>query len=65
MGLGDSLYWPASGAAITDNSQAHQRDEAFAVSGLVDSLRAGLGIVLGDCCGPLAILINGCLSSMV
>ena len=47
MGLGDSLYWPASGAAITDNSQDHQRDEAFAVSGLADSLGSGLGIVLG------------------
>ncbi|MEO1509996.1 MAG: MFS transporter [Cyanobacteria bacterium J06633_23] len=47
MGLGDSLYWPASGAAITDNSHDHQREEAFAVSGLADSLGSGLGIVLG------------------
>ncbi|MEM9007632.1 MAG: MFS transporter [Cyanobacteria bacterium P01_F01_bin.86] len=47
MGLGDSLYWPASGAAITDNSSSHQREEAFAVSGLADSLGSGLGIVLG------------------
>ncbi|MFG6095186.1 MFS transporter [Leptothoe sp. ISB3NOV94-8A] len=47
MGLGDSLYWPASGAAITDNSNNHQREEAFAVSGLADSLGSGLGIVLG------------------
>lgn len=47
MGLGDSLYWPASGAAITDNSNHHQREEAFAVSGLADSLGSGLGIVLG------------------
>ena len=47
MGMGDSLYWPASGAAITDNSQDHQRDEAFAVSGLADSLGSGLGIVFG------------------
>ncbi|MEM9483750.1 MAG: MFS transporter [Cyanobacteria bacterium P01_F01_bin.116] len=47
MGLGDSLYWPASGAAITDNSNDHQREEAFAVSGLADSLGSGLGIVMG------------------
>ncbi|WAL59873.1 MFS transporter [Thermocoleostomius sinensis] len=47
MGLGDSLYWPASGAAITDRSQDSQREEAFAVSGLADSLGSGLGIVLG------------------
>ncbi|MEM1256622.1 MAG: MFS transporter [Cyanobacteria bacterium P01_H01_bin.21] len=47
MGMGDSLYWPASGAAITDNSQDHQREEAFAVSGLADSLGSGLGIVFG------------------
>ncbi|MEM7062590.1 MAG: MFS transporter [Cyanobacteria bacterium P01_B01_bin.77] len=47
MGLGDSLYWPASGAAITDNSNNHQREEAFAVSGLADSLGSGLGIVIG------------------
>ncbi len=47
MGLGDSLYWPASGAAITDNSSDQQREEAFAVSGLADSLGSGLGIVLG------------------
>ena len=47
MGLGDSLYWPASGAAITDNSDHHQREEAFAVSGLADSLGSGFGIVLG------------------
>ena len=47
MGLGDSLYWPASGAAITDNSNNHQREEAFAISGLADSLGSGLGIVLG------------------
>ena len=47
MGLGDSLYWPASGAAITDESPSHQREEAFAVSGLADALGSGLGIVLG------------------
>ncbi|NEQ50550.1 MAG: MFS transporter [Leptolyngbya sp. SIO3F4] len=47
MGLGDSLYWPASGAAITDNSSDHQREEAFAISGLADSLGSGLGIILG------------------
>lgn len=47
MGLGDSLYWPASGAAIADNSSGRQREEAYAVSGLADALGSGLGIVLG------------------
>ena len=47
MGLGDSLYWPASGAAIVDNSTSRQREEAYAVSGLADALGSGLGIVLG------------------
>ncbi|MDB9525120.1 MFS transporter [Oscillatoria sp. CS-180] len=56
MGLGDSLYWPASGAAITDESPDHQREEAFAVSGLADALGSGLGIVLG---GLLIATANG------
>ena len=47
MGLGDSLYWPASGAAIADASPGNQREEAFAISGLADMLGSGLGIVLG------------------
>ncbi|MEO1352774.1 MAG: MFS transporter [Cyanobacteria bacterium J06635_15] len=47
MGLGDSLYWPASGAAIADDSHGRQREEAYAVSGLADALGSGLGIVLG------------------
>ncbi|MEO0377666.1 MAG: MFS transporter [Cyanobacteria bacterium P01_A01_bin.17] len=47
MGLGDGLYWPASGAAIADDSSGSGREEAFAVSGLADSLGSGLGIVLG------------------
>ncbi|MEM9907680.1 MAG: MFS transporter [Cyanobacteria bacterium P01_D01_bin.44] len=47
MGLGDGLYWPASGAAIADDSPGSRREEAFAVSGLADSLGSGLGIVLG------------------
>lgn len=47
LGLGDSLYWPASGAAIADLTRDHDRDTAFALSGLADSLAAGLGIVIG------------------
>ncbi|NER83537.1 MAG: MFS transporter [Leptolyngbya sp. SIO1D8] len=47
MGFGDSLYWPASGAAIADESPGRQREEAYAVSGLADALGSGLGIVLG------------------
>lgn len=47
MGLGDSLYWPASGAAIADDSHGRQREEAYAVLGLADALGSGLGIVLG------------------
>ena len=47
LGLGDSLYWPASGAVIADLTQDKGRDAAFALSGLADSLAAGLGIVIG------------------
>ena len=47
LGLGDSLYWPASGAVIADLTQDEGRDAAFALSGLADSLAAGLGIVIG------------------
>ena len=47
MGLGDSLYWPASGAAIADASSGRQREKAYAVSGLADALGSGLGIVMG------------------
>jgi MFS family permease len=47
LGLGDSLYWPASGAAIADLTQDQDRDTAFALFGLADSLAAGVGIVMG------------------
>ncbi len=55
LGLGDSLYWPASGAAIADLTQGQERDTAFAISGLADSLATGLGIVIGG----LLITIQG------
>ncbi|MBE7381658.1 MAG: MFS transporter [Leptolyngbya sp. SIO1E4] len=58
MGLGDSLYWPASGAAITDLTDNDERDTAFAVSGLADSLGSGLGIVVGG----LLITMSGSYS---
>ena len=41
MGLGIGLYWPATEAAVADLTTVEQRNEAFAVTRLADSL--GLG----------------------
>ncbi|AFZ37260.1 major facilitator superfamily MFS_1 [Stanieria cyanosphaera PCC 7437] len=47
MGLGIGLYWPATEAAIVDLTTVQQRNEAFAITRLADSLGLGLGVVLG------------------
>jgi MFS family permease len=47
MGLGVGLYWPATEAAVADLSTIDQRNEAFAITRLADSLGMGMGVVLG------------------
>jgi len=47
MGLGIGLYWPATEAVVADLTSDHQRNEAFALVRLADSLGLSLGIVLG------------------
>lgn len=47
MGLGVGLYWPATEAAVADLSTVEQRNEAFAITRLADSLGMGMGVVLG------------------
>ena len=47
MGFGIGMYWPAAEAAIIDLTTPKQRNEAFAVTRLADSLGLSLGTVLG------------------
>lgn len=47
MGLGIGLYWPATEAAVADLTTLDQRNEAFAITRLADSLGLGLGVVFG------------------
>jgi len=47
MGLGVGLYWPATEAAVIDLTTFKQRNEAFAITRLADTIGLGLGIVLG------------------
>lgn len=47
MGLGIGLYWPSAEAMIADLTTPDQRNEAFALNRLADSLGLGLGVVLG------------------
>jgi MFS family permease len=47
MGLGVGLYWPATEAVVADLTIGQQRQEAYALTRLGDSLGLGLGIVLG------------------
>ncbi len=46
MGLGLSLYWPATLAVTTDLTTPENRTEAFALTRLADNLGLGLGAVL-------------------
>ena len=47
MGFGIGMYWPATEAAIMDITSVEQRNEAFALTRLADSLGLSLGVVLG------------------
>ncbi|MBW4474325.1 MAG: MFS transporter [Stenomitos rutilans HA7619-LM2] len=47
MGLSIGLYWPANEAMVADLTTSAQRNEAFALTRLCDSLGLGLGVVLG------------------
>ncbi|MBF2029292.1 MAG: MFS transporter [Oscillatoriales cyanobacterium C42_A2020_001] len=47
MGFGMGLYWPSAEALVADLSTSAQRNEAFALNRLCDSLGLGLGVVLG------------------
>lgn len=47
MGLGIGFYWPSAEAMVADLAPAAQRNEAFAVNRLCDSLGLSLGVVLG------------------
>ncbi|MBE9126581.1 MULTISPECIES: MFS transporter [unclassified Coleofasciculus] len=47
MGLGIGLYWPATEAAVADLTTIDQRNEAFAITRLADSMGLGIGVVLG------------------
>jgi MFS family permease len=46
MGLGIGFYWPAAEAAVADLTTPKQRNEAYALNRLGDSLGLGLGVVL-------------------
>lgn len=47
MGLGLGLYWPPNEAMVADLTTSAQRNEAFAITRLCDSLGLGLGVVMG------------------
>lgn len=47
MGMGIGLYWPATEAAVADLTALGDRNEAFAITRLADSLGLGVGVVLG------------------
>ncbi len=47
MGLGVGLYWPATEAVVADLTTDKNRNEAFAVVRLADSLGLSAGVVLG------------------
>lgn len=47
MGLGIGFYWPATEAAVADLTKAEQRNEAFALTRLADSVGLGLGVIFG------------------
>ncbi|MEO0868329.1 MAG: MFS transporter [Cyanobacteria bacterium J06642_11] len=47
MGLGVGLYWPATEAVVADLTTEANRNEAFAIVRLADSLGLSAGVVLG------------------
>lgn len=46
LGLGTSLYWPATMTVITDLTAAEQRTDAMALTRLADNLGLGLGALI-------------------
>jgi MFS family permease len=47
MGFGIGLYWPATEAVVADLTSPVERNEAFAIVRLADSIGLGAGVVLG------------------
>ncbi|MEM9979773.1 MAG: MFS transporter, partial [Cyanobacteria bacterium P01_D01_bin.2] len=47
MGLGVGLYWPATEAVVADLTNDKNRNEAFAIVRLADSLGLSAGVVVG------------------
>lgn len=47
MGLGIGLYWPATEAAVADLTTSEQRNEAFAITRLADSMGLSIGVIWG------------------
>ncbi|GFE69748.1 MFS transporter [Chroococcus sp. FPU101] len=47
MGFGMGLYWPANETMVADLTTGEQRNEAFAMTRLADSLGLSLGVMLG------------------
>lgn len=47
MGLGIGLYWPSTEAVVADITSSSERNEAFALVRLADSLGLGIGVILG------------------
>lgn len=47
MGFGIGLYWPATEAVVADLTQPEQRNEAFAIVRLADSVGLSSGVILG------------------
>lgn len=47
MGLGIGLFWPSAEALVADLAAPQDRNEAFALNRLCDSLGLGIGVVLG------------------
>jgi MFS family permease len=47
MNLGIGLYWPATEAVVADLTTGDERNEAFGLVRLADSLGLGLGVILG------------------
>jgi MFS family permease len=60
MGLGIGLFWPSAEALVADLSTPQDRNEAFALNRLCDSLGLGIGVVLGG----LVISITGAYRSL-
>lgn len=46
VGLGLGLYWPPNESIVADLSPPEQRNEAFAITRLCDSLGLGIGVAL-------------------